>query len=248
VKRSSRPRATAKLSESVHRQLSSYVLAAGAAGVGVLALARAAEAKIVYTPAHVTVPPQGGYCFDLNHDGTLDACLYRFNHSGLTTLRAEGSLTNDDVAGHVSSRGRGSALAILPGAKVGPARSFGPAFLMALGASNGTSRNSYWFGPWANGGKGVKNRYLGIRFKIGGRFHYGWARLNVVIDNPKLNQINRVLLTGYAYETILGKAIVAGKTKGPDVTTVDPASLGHLAAGASAIPAWRVKQTAATTH
>ena len=81
-----------------------------------------------------------------------------------------------------------------------------------------------------------------------GRFHYGWARLNVVIDNPKLNQINRVLLTGYAYETIPNKPIIAGKTKGPDVTTVQPASLGHLAAGASAnFLLWRVKRTAATT-
>jgi len=47
------------------------------------------------------------------------------------------------------------------------------------------------------------------------------------------------ILTGYAYETIPGKGIVTGKTKGPDVTTVAPASLGHLAAGASGIPAWR---------
>jgi hypothetical protein len=55
-------------------------------------------------------------------------------------------------------------------------------------------------------------------------------------------------MTGYAYETMPGKAIVAGKTKGADVTTVYPATLGHLAAGASAIPAWRVKRTATTTH
>jgi hypothetical protein len=39
-------------------------------------------------------------------------------------------------------------------------------------------------------------------------------------------------LTGYAYETIPNKAIVTGKTKGRDVITVRPASLGHSAAGA----------------
>jgi uncharacterized repeat protein (TIGR03803 family) len=50
-------------------------------------------------------------------------------------------------------------------------------------------------------------------------------------------------LTGYAYETIANKSIIAGKTKGPDVVTVQPASLGHLARGASAIPAWRAKET-----
>ena len=62
-----------------------------------------------------------------------------------------------------------------------------------------------------------------------------WARLTV-----KTTQHNfTAILTGYAYETIPGKGIVAGKTKGPDVTTVSPATLGHLAAGASAISAWR---------
>jgi hypothetical protein len=46
-------------------------------------------------------------------------------------------------------------------------------------------------------------------------------------------------LTGYAYETIPNKPIIAGKTKGPDVITLEPATLGHLAQGASGISAWR---------
>jgi hypothetical protein len=50
---SSRNRKTAcNLSESTQRCLNSYALAATAAGVGVLALALPAEAKIVYTAAH----------------------------------------------------------------------------------------------------------------------------------------------------------------------------------------------------
>jgi hypothetical protein len=106
------------------------------------------------------------------------------------------------------------------------------------------SNSAHWFGPWLNGGKGVKNRYLGLKFKIKGRFHFGWARLTVTTTRDDFT----ATLTGYAYETIPGKAIIAGKTKGPDVTTVDPASLGHLAAGASAIPAWRPKRSAATPH
>jgi len=49
-------------------------------------------------------------------------------------------------------------------------------------------------------------------------------------------------LTGYAYETIPNKPIIAGKTHGPDVITLQDASLGHLARGASAIPSWRAKE------
>src|SRR5579864_1174953 len=42
-----------QLSESLHKRLSAYALAASAAGVGVLALAQPTEARIVYTPKHV---------------------------------------------------------------------------------------------------------------------------------------------------------------------------------------------------
>ena len=47
------------------------------------------------------------------------------------------------------------------------------------------------------------------------------------------------ILTGYAYETEPNTPIITGKIKGPDVITLDPATLGHLAGGASQIPAWR---------
>ena len=44
------------------------------------------------------------------------------------------------------------------------------------------------------------------------------------------------MLTGYAYETIPNKLIITGKTKGPDVITAQPGSLGHLAQGAAVVP------------
>jgi hypothetical protein len=42
-------------------------------------------------------------------------------------------------------------------------------------------------------------------------------------------------LTGYAYETVPNKTIIAGKTKGADVITLESGSLGALAAGASGL-------------
>jgi hypothetical protein len=47
MKRSSHPRTAVKLTGSTHRRLNAYALAAGAAGVGILALAQPSEAKIV---------------------------------------------------------------------------------------------------------------------------------------------------------------------------------------------------------
>jgi hypothetical protein len=51
----------------------------------------------------------------------------------------------------------------------------------------------------------------------------------------------RATLTGYAFETIPNKPIVTGLSGGTDVSSTEPeaATLGHLAAGASAIQAWR---------
>ena len=42
MKRPSRPRTTAQFSDSTHHQLNMYAVAAGAAGVGMLALTQAA--------------------------------------------------------------------------------------------------------------------------------------------------------------------------------------------------------------
>ena len=86
---------------------------------------------------------------------------------------------------------------------------------------------------------GDKNRYLGLQFVIKGQVHYGWARLTVTFSPQKPAAGVLPILTGYAYETEPNKPILTGKTKGPDVITLDPATLGYLAGGASQIPAWR---------
>ena len=95
------------------------------------------------------------------------------------------------------------------------------------------STKTYTQGPWVN----VTNRYLGVKFKINGKLHYGWARLNVKVVRGQYEIT--ATLTGYAYETIPNKAIIAGKTKGPDVITVQPGSLGRLAQGSAGLAAWR---------
>jgi hypothetical protein len=102
-----------------------------------------------------------------------------------------------------------------------------------------------------------------MKFSDGkGRIHYGWARLSVSTSFHFT-----ATLTGYAYETIPGKPIKAGQTKGQinDVETISdsagsddpgagaslttpipnipqPASLGMLALGAPTVPLWRRKE------
>jgi hypothetical protein len=84
MNRPSGPRKTANLSQSTNHQLHMYALADSAAGVGMLAFVQPAEAKIVYTPANISINPHVPYKLDLNHDGTADFTfsIYTFSHNG----------------------------------------------------------------------------------------------------------------------------------------------------------------------
>jgi hypothetical protein len=81
MKRSSRLRKKSTLSDSLDHHLNMYAVAAGAAGVGMLALAQPAQARIVYTPAYKQIsalPGQDGILLDLNHDGVNDFVFLLF--------------------------------------------------------------------------------------------------------------------------------------------------------------------------
>jgi hypothetical protein len=241
------PRPTSILPETLRRHLDAYGLAASTAGVGVLALVGSAEAKIVYTPTHVKLTPNSGaYNFDLNNDGVTDFTIGEVYYRHFSTLswgEISGPLGNKWVAKKEGNRSF-FPLYMIAGKMIGPTL-----------YSRGRFRSGYedvflvrWsnagFYGWANDGKGVVNRYLGLRFAINGAYHYGWARMSVRISSGA----SETIITGYAYETVADKGIIAGETKGPDASAVEPTSLGQLAAGASGIPARRVRQPALTTH
>ncbi len=247
------------LPASLEHRLSGYALAASAAGVGMLgvlspveflvpsgvavaslfSLSESAQAKIVYTPTNVRVT-YSGYDLDLNHDGVVDFGL--FVSASCTTGGCFGSwlFITDRRRNRVLVTESSFASALMRGAHIGRKDKFSlrnRATPMVTCPTIGCS-TSHIRGPWRN----VNNRYLGLKFVIHRKLHYGWARLNV-----SLEQGIHGTLTGYAYETIANKPIIAGKTKGKDVITVKSASLGHLARGASALPAWR-KESADVSH
>ena len=227
-------RVPSQLPESLHRRLNAYALAASAAGVGVLALAQPAEGRIVYTPTHKTITfNQGILEFDVNNDGTADfklidasgtgsSCAYR------TALLVSGFSSHSHYLHNAvvgsKSTSKSHAAALRAGVRVGTATVNGG--IMALRAQKFCTTNSTTFeGAWANNGKGVRNRYLGLKFYINKQVHYGWARLNV---DFRPNKRIHATLTGYAYETIPNKPIITGKTKGSGET----GTLGALARGA----------------
>jgi hypothetical protein len=212
-----------QLSISMRRRLNSYAMAANAAGVGMLALLQPAEAKIIYTPTSVTIGSAGTYLLDLNHDGKTDfqiANYYLCNSEICTGKLNAYPATGNGAEGMKGVRSVLFAYALPRGSRIGPKVPFSGQF-MAGGGSIG-------LGQWID----VSNRYLGLKFAMNGEVHYGWARLSVTVTEQKFRIT--AILTGYAYETVPDKPIIAGKTKGPDVITVQPGTLGHLARGASA--------------
>jgi hypothetical protein len=254
MKASPLPRKTADLSESIHQQLSMYALAASAAGVGALGLGQTAQAKIVYTPANVRIVANAGLVrIDLNHDGIADFGLsnrsIRQSFGTSQGLEVVPSREANEIWGaHTySSSNQVLCAAALPGGtKVGPKGAFqqdSPGLFMAWYGKNGSH------GRWLH----VKQAYLGLKFLIKGKTHFGWARV-------KLDTRQRpfaATLTGYAYETIPGNSIIAGATKGPDdggraeqpspaalaAPPPKPATLGLLAMGARGLAIWRREES-----
>jgi hypothetical protein len=242
-------RTASKLSQPLDHRLNLYSLAASAAGLSALALAPSAEARIVYTPVHVKIISGHVALIDLNSDGIVDFNLSNVYsgivHDSLVAFFPYSHKGNAMVKGPTGCNKYGAGPAALKaGARIGKGQKFAnSANCMAFvpgHSTTGAPVGSY--GSW----KGVANRYVGVQFQISGQTHYGWVRLSVS------RQPFVVLLTGYAYETIANKSIIAGKTKGPEEASAVPvasarqhATLGALALGSSGIPIWRRGEDAA---
>lgn len=234
------------LNPRLDRMITAYATAASAMGVTFLAAAPSADAKIVYTQTRVTITPITRiYSLDLNHDGITDFNLGFCScvpHGNGVTIRSYRNVGNGAIEAPGFSY---SAARLGSGAPIGPAQVFrsvyqnGGAQMAAVGSY---FSGPYSVGPWAGG----KSGYLGLKFMINGQVHFGWARVTVT------KHIGQVVLTGYAYETVVNKHLKAGQTsetpqpevKGADISRL-PAkgpSLGMLARGAEARQIWRKKE------
>lgn len=214
-------------SQSLQRRLNMYALAASTAGVSMLALAQPSEARVVYTKVHEVIRPNGTYDLDLNHDGTVDFVIHQWGL--LLTKEALGNAVQGQGAGWAAF-----ASALLRGAWIGPSQRFLRSSFYGekmVAPRTSTSGRTYVSGPWDN----VKNRYLGLRFRIHGETHYGWARLSVQINGKGPGRVVTATLTGYAYETVpkrrLQAGVVEGTAEGIEVSPVSQDPGGFSSSG-----------------
>jgi hypothetical protein len=229
------------LATRLDKHLFAYAAAASAAGVGLLASAQSAQAKIVYTHAKIPITVDGGnVTIDLNHDGIADFGLSNYYntfaphhnegaHQGGVTVG--GSQANNAIV-QASSKGNVCAAALKGGVAVGAKQTFSTKPLVMAWSGGSYTNGGSAFGPWL----GVKQAYLGFKFYIKGKIHYGWVRIqwHGVGQNE--------YITGYAYETIANKSLLTGKEKSTDAPVETAgATLGSLDRGASSLPAGRNK-------
>jgi hypothetical protein len=235
------------LASSLEHRLSGYALAASAAGVGALALAQSAEAKIVYRPETIVIAQPDCVFFNPAGNPSAPFCFVAiFTAPGSSIWGAEVTIGLETADAGFVAAGHNSASALKRGNLIGPSDQFqnsGFGYLATSGPFfGGTSkhhRGGFQFG---------RSAYLGIRFKVGGQKHYGWARVTVYREENGVGFYLYALTSGYAYETIPNKPIIAGKTHGKDVVTIQDPSLGHLARGASGLSAWRRTNSVAASH
>ncbi|MFZ0418261.1 MAG: hypothetical protein WAM04_09140 [Candidatus Sulfotelmatobacter sp.] len=242
------------LSHPLQHDLALYALAAGAAGVGVLALTQSAGAEVIYTPVNQTINAHQGYAIDLNHDGIVDFRIqnifkrqFAFGFPYISDI----GLMVVPVDGVQAGNSQYEVAALPAGAAIGPVQPPKPWGLrgaaMAYQFRDG-SFGTYYFGSWLN----VSNRYLGLAFNIDGETHFGWVRLTVHWNHKWTLSAD---ITGYAYETVPNKPIIAGDMGAgiADSNSVEPtgemfaqrapeakpATLGALALGAGGLAIWR---------
>jgi hypothetical protein len=265
------PKSNKSLGTNFEKRIFAYAAAASAAGIGLMAAASPAEAEIVYTPVTARVSPT--YALDLDHDGFVDYNLIPFGAASIAgSLRFSYlNVCHDALAGFshqcvsstfdanadnlVEMNGSHFAAALQRGAKIGPAQIFGGTGVKVGMAGrtfySGSNTAEHWTGPWVNNGKGVTDRYLGLKFKINGEYHFGWARISV---RAIAHRGFYAFLTGYAYETTANKGLIAGQiSDGSQASNVkfddsapktqEVTSLGMLALGADGMRYWRKEES-----
>jgi hypothetical protein len=247
------------VSDSLNKRLSAYALAAGAAGISLLSASTAAEARVIHE--QINFPLYGNQTYDFNpahQSGTPFFFVGTFLFfSSLTFWNRAFFQPNSAGASAVLSAG-GLPAELAGGSVIGPRDNWGK------GASYGML---FTYGPYGGGtqshhrGNFGKPGFVGFRFTVSGKQHYGWVRLRFSIHlGPSGTKQTTTEIVDCAFETTPGKSIRAGQTKeSPDqvsnltpyqgntphsraasLVSRRPASLGMLAVGASGIPLWRM--------
>jgi hypothetical protein len=242
--RSAKPKLQTRLEKKLDARLFAYAAAASAAGVSLFAVTQSAEAKIVYTPANVSMPTNAYTNLDLNNDGVPDFAFYFYAYGPRKplgyheeALQVDPLKTGNAIWGVPNTKVGECAAALPAGAKIGAGAPFQSQQLPIWGSGGTAYSGPFYVCDFAQKTRGA---FLGLKFVINGETHYGWAHVTVSHRDA--------VLQGYAYETVPNQPIFAGKTSGPSsisesnptpIPIPQPATVGLLAQGSRGLSLWR---------
>jgi hypothetical protein len=187
------------------------------------------QARVVYTPLNVTLPTNGYYAIDLNHDEITDFTFHIESNFCPYGPHIHYLWVEPNRAGIVGSY---DASALQSGVPIDFRQSFYRSTALMyqhpLGPGCGTIQ-----GQWNQ----VYILYLGLEFLIAGQVHYGWAELST----NSTTGVN--ILHGVAYETIPLLGILTGQTTdSPDEpASARPEMQSGMAAQDSPSPSHRTR-------
>lgn len=239
LRNSKSTRGAVPLGQPLQRRLAAYAGAAAATAAGLVATAPAAQAQIVYTPAHQTATCGLTACsrsifIDFNQDGLQDFQIH-LSYSPSQNQDVLDVYGNKNQQGDILQGYYGTANVFHYGDRIGKSGSyFRRAAFMAVNCLH-TSRNCASGGLWAE----RTNAFLGFKFTLSDGYHWGWAEVSTRSGTDSIT----VHLEGYAYDTVPDQRIRAGQTddEGIPQAALDPGSLGMLALGASTLRLRRPK-------
>ncbi len=258
-KRATSARQPMALSTSLDRRLNGYALAAGAAGVALLACsAPAAEAAPVcktlsaqlFRAAAYPINPAGQAIAPFNL-GQSTVVYTAYGYSTFSANWNRAFLAANSLGANALLDSKGFPADVASGAAIGPGGNFGK------GASYGLMF-TYGKGPGSKSDVGTLSRHkgnfnfqqeniFGFEFAQSGKIHFGWVRLkaNVKIYDKQYKR-TQISVLQYGYESTPNTAIDAGSCgsgqraeadsgQGLTEATLRPsaAELGRLALGSA---------------
>jgi hypothetical protein len=191
------------MKKNLQKRISKYTAVAGA-----VVSAAGAQAQVVYTdvnPDYSHDAPQNNgfavYPLDLNNDQTID-----FVVASKDSLYADSTMLRFTLA---APYGAGNAVAGETPSNYDYAlaldmNSMVDSTLNWIAATNTMAYNVDSSNPYNENWNGVTDKYLGLKFVVGGNTHYGWARL----DSYAIG--DSVVVKDYAFEATPNVGIMTG--------------------------------------
>jgi hypothetical protein len=245
----------AVVSDALLRQINTYALAAGAAGVAALACAPQAEAAPVCKTLSISISATNTIPFNPAGEKfpPFQIAQTTFNtvtsgSFGQLSVWNRGFFTPNSKGANVLLGKSNFPAALASGASIGPGGDFGKGgsygLLFTYGVGSPSHRRHGTISNHFGNLKLQATNLVGLQFSQNGNVHYGWARLQITLQKGRIDYL------GWGYESTPSTAITAGSCSADDKSTAPKttasatndnatsggASLGMLALGAAGIP------------